>query len=646
MVERTAHPLPLQDVQITGGFWGNIAKTVREKMLPYQWKVLNDQAEDAEPSHCIRNFKIAAGLAEGEFGGMVFQDSDLAKWLEAVAYALSTHPDEELERWADEAIDYVEKAQQPDGYLDTYFIIKEPSKRWSDLRDCHELYCAGHMMEAAVAYYEATGKRKLLEVMLRNAKHIMSVLGPEEGKLRGYPGHEEIELALVRMYQVTGDEELLKLAKYFIDERGRDPKFFIEEAKKREAESYFPANTTLGMSYFQSHLPVREQKTLEGHSVRARYMLSGMIDVASATGDKELLDACYTLYDNVTTKRMYVTGGVGSTHIGEAFSFDYDLPNDMAYAETCASIALVFAAQRLLNLHPDGSIADVMETALYNTCLAGMALDAKHFFYVNPLEVVPETCHKNPDHQHVLPVRPAWYGCACCPPNLARLICSMGAYAYSAKDDGLYVHMFMDGSASFAIGGSKCSVAVETKYPQDGKVIIRPQGGTYKLYLHMPAWCPSYTLLLNGAAIEAEFRDGYLMLEQGWKDGDCVELTMEMKPRRLYSHPSVANDVGCVAIARGPIVYCAEEADNGSALYQIHLPRENALSEETIQDEVLGSIVSITAEAYTTAKAAPGAPLYSETPPAYDQLIALKLIPYYTWANRGEGEMRVWIYEK
>lgn len=645
MVERIAHPLPLQDVQITGGFWGNIAKTVREKMLPYQWKVLNDQAEDAEPSHCIRNFKIAGGLEEGEFGGMVFQDSDLAKWLEAVAYALSTHPDEELERWADEAVDYVEKAQQPDGYLDTYFIIKEPTKRWTDLRDCHELYCAGHMMEAAVAYYQATGKRKLLDIMLRNAKHIISVLGPEEGKLRGYPGHEEIELALVRMYQVTGDKELLKQAKYFIDERGQDPKFFIEEARKREADSHFPANSALGMSYFQSHLPVREQKTIEGHSVRALYLLSGMIDVAVATGDEELLKACYTLYDNATTKRMYVTGGVGSTHIGEAFTFDYDLPNDMVYAETCASIALVFVAQRLLNIRPDGAIADVMETALYNTCLAGMALDAKHFFYVNPLEVVPETCHKNPDHHHVLPVRPAWYGCACCPPNLARLVCSLGAYAYSAREDGLYIHMFMDGGATFDVAGNRGTVKVETAYPFDGRVVVKPEGGAYNLHLHLPAWCRKYMLAVNGSTTDAEVRDGYLVVRGDWKQGDSIELMLDLEPRRLYAHTRVASDTGCVAIARGPIVYCAEQADNGDGLYQIRLPRESQLRTEPVTDEVLGEIVRVAADAYTTVRHADDSPLYTEAPPVYDQPIELKLIPYYTWANRGEGEMRVWIHE-
>ena len=645
MFEQASHSLKMRDVRITDGFWGKMVQTVCEKMLPYQWDVLNDQAEDAPPSGCIRNFKIAAGLQTGDFSGMVFQDSDLAKWIEAAAYSLSVHPDEEMERRIDEAIEYVAKAQQQDGYLDTYFTIKAPEMRWTDLRDCHELYCAGHMMEAAVAYYEVTGKRTLLDVMLRTARHIMQVIGPEEGKIHGYPGHPEIELALMRMYQATGEVDLLRLARYFVDERGKSPNFFVEEEARRGTEGHFPQNITLGLSYFQSHLPVREQKTMEGHSVRALYLLCGMIDVAVHDMDEELLQACYALFDNATQKRMYVTGGVGSTSIGEAFTADYDLPNDMAYAETCASVALVFVAQRLLHVHADGRIADIMETALYNTCLAGMAQDARHFFYVNPLEVVPKVCEHNPDHRHVLPERPAWYGCACCPPNLARLICSLGSYAYSMDETTLYLHLYISGSAQFEMQGKKCSVSVETWYPYDGRIRICPRGGKYRLGLHLPGWCKSYCLKINGEEAEAICRSGYLLVERAWQEDDTVELILDLAPRRIYANPIVVHDTDCVAIASGPLVYCAEEADHGKALHLIHLPRQSSLVRTEKEMPGLGRFVGIEAEALTAAPPVPNAPLYGDCPVTYDHSVRLQLIPYYLWANRGKGEMRVWLHE-
>ena len=642
MFEPTGRPLPINAVRMEDGFWGRIAQTVCQHMVPYQWRVLNDQAEDAPVSGCIRNYKIAGGLEQGDFTGMVFQDSDLAKWIEAAAYSLLLHPSREVEGWIDQAVEYVEKAQMEDGYLDTYFSIKEPRKRWTNLRDCHELYCAGHMMEAAVAYYEVTGKRRLLDVMLRLARHIRTVIGPEEGKLHGYPGHPELELALMRMYQATGDESLAELAKYFVDERGREPNFFVEEAKRRREEDVLPG---LGLSYFQSHRPVREQTTLEGHSVRALYLLSGMIDVAAHTKDEALLRACYTLFDNATRKRMYVTGALGSTSIGEAFTTDYDLPNDLAYAETCASIALVFAAQRLLNLHADGGIADVMETALYNTCLAGMAQDARHFFYVNPLEVVPAICRENPDHKHVLPTRPAWYGCACCPPNLARLVCSLGAYAYTLGEDALYLHLYVSGGASYTLHGKPCGLSVETLYPGDGLIRVCPYGGRYKVCLHLPGWSPTYRLRVNGQVCAAPVRDGYLVVERDWQEGDSIELELDLTPRRVYAHPLVIHDTDCVSIARGPVVYCAEEADNGPALHLIHLPRESALTEAPREDAALGAFTAIEAEAVTAALPGADAPLYSQRPVAYDRPLRLTLIPYFLWANRGEGEMRVWLHE-
>jgi DUF1680 family protein len=408
-----------RDFTIGTGFWRRVYDLVRDEMIPYQWEALNDRVPDAEPSHAIENFRIAAGEAEGEYYGMVFQDSDVAKWLEAVAYALSARRDEHLEKLADEVIALIGRAQQPDGYLNTYFTVKEPGKRWTNLRDCHELYCAGHMMEAAVAYYEATGKRELMDIMTRMALNIDTVLGPEEGKLHGYPGHQEIELALIRMYGATGDPLMLKLARYFIDERGKKPNFFHQEHEKRGGAYHFPIHK-LGDSYAQNHLPVREQTALEGHSVRALYMATGMADLARVTGDESLVLACRKLFDNLVKHRMYITGGVGSTHHGEAFTFDDDLPNDTVYAETCASIALCFFARALLQIEIDSRYSDAMELALFNTCLAGMSLDGHNFFYVNPLEVWPEASKKDPEKKHVLQsgpngtaapaARPTWPG--------------------------------------------------------------------------------------------------------------------------------------------------------------------------------------------------------------------------------------------
>ena len=353
----------VRDVRIEKGLLGDVAAKMIDSVIPYQWEMLNDRVEGAAPSHCVMNFKIAAGEAEGEYAGFVFQDSDLAKWLEAAAYSLMVKPNADLEKTCDDLIAVIGRAQQLDGYLNTYYTVKEPGKRWTNMRDNHELYCAGHMMEAACAYFEATGKRQLLDIMTRMAYHIDSVIGPEEGKLHGYPGHEEIELALVRMYHATGDALMLKLARYFINQRGTKPYFFVEEAKRRDSNNYFDQNDFKQL-YWQSHLPVREQAAPEGHSVRAMYLATGMADVARETGDNTLIAACKRLFESTYTRRMYVTGGVGSSSIGEAFTFDYDLPNDLAYAETCASIALCFFMRAMLQLEPDGRYADVMELSL------------------------------------------------------------------------------------------------------------------------------------------------------------------------------------------------------------------------------------------------------------------------------------------
>lgn len=425
---------------------------VRTEVIPYQWNALNDNVPGAAPSFCMRNYRRAGevekerkakgdkfvqikypldtfetlpkdGKMDGRFYGFLFQDTDFTKWVEAVAYSLTQHPDPELEKTADEAIEAVCAAQREDGYLDTYYLINDQDMIFTNLKDNHELYCFGHLTEGAVAYYQATGKDRLLKAAERFADFIASKLGHGEGKKAGYPGHEIAEMALMRLYDLTGEQKYLDLAKYFIDERGTKPYYYDIERGLTcpEGEERY--------SYNQANRPVRQQDEVQGHSVRAVYLYSGMADVARATQDESLLKACETLWNNMVHQKMYVTGGIGATHIGEAFSFNYDLPNDTAYAETCASIGLVFFARRMLEIQAKAEYADVMELALYNGVLSGMALDGKSFFYVNPLEVLPEACHKDERKFHVKPIRQKWFGCACCPPNLARTVSSVASYA-------------------------------------------------------------------------------------------------------------------------------------------------------------------------------------------------------------------------
>jgi DUF1680 family protein len=627
------YPVKISQVKLKSGFWNDITAEVRGTMIPFQWEALNDRVESATPSFCIANFRLAAGETEGEYGGYVFQDSDLAKWLEAAACSLASHPDQALEETLDNLIDLIGRAQQDDGYLNTYYTVKEPGKRYVNLRDCHELYCAGHMMEAAVAYYEMTGKRKLMDIMLRMAHHIHAAIGLQEGKLRGYPGHEEIELALVKMYRATGDKSLLDLAVYFINERGASPCFFETEHNH---------DGTTKPAYFQAHLPVRSQTTMEGHSVRALYLLAGMADIARETNDTELFSACEKLFDNVSEKRMYITGGVGSTSIGEAFSFDYDLPNDTAYAETCASIALVFASQRLLNMTGDSRYADVMERALYNTCIAGKSLDGCSFFYVNPLEVLPEASFKDPGKKHVLPVRPPWFGCACCPPNLARLMMSLGQYLYSADSNHIYVHLYADSEAVLMHGEHRITIRQETEYPFSGHVVLTVSQGCCALNLRKPEWCENARLYINGEPYEAPLKRGYWSIERHFREGDTVILDMDMPPRRVYTHPRVIDGIGKVAFARGPIIFCAEEKDNGAHLNNVFIRRDAPITDGPSMQDLRG-FPSLTVPALR--QKTTDAKLYRDTPVLPDQPVTLTLIPYFAWANRGVNEMLVWLRE-
>lgn len=617
-------------------FIGKYQKLIKDVVIPYQYSVLCDEAPDTEKSHVVKNFINAGKAVRGEdigdgFYGMVFQDSDAAKWLEAVAYSLSLMPDSSLEETADKLIDIIADAQDDDGYLNTYFTIKDKDKRWKNLLEGHELYCSGHMMEAACAYYEATGKRKLLDIMLKNTKHIYNRFITE--KAEGYPGHPEVELALMKMYRCTGEEICLKLAKHFINTRGVDPDFYKKEKARRDWTVW--GNNAEDNNYQQSGKPVREQTDATGHAVRAVYLYTGMADLAAESGDKSLYTACRRLWESVTKRRMYITGGIGSTVNGEAFTVDYDLPNDTAYAETCASIGLMFFASKMLENEINSEYADVMERAFYNTVLAGMQLDGKRFFYVNPLEIVPGISGVAATHWHTLTQRPKWYTCACCPPNVARLISSFGKYAYGENSDTAFCHLFAAGEVSFENGiGFTC----KTNYPYDFTVTYKIKKGG-KLAVRIPEWSEKYEVKQNNAKLNTTPENGYVYIIAN--DGDTIKFTFDDTPRFAFASEKIPELTGCTAIQRGPLVYCFEGVDNDNDILSLSLVRNGEISVKAYDNSLLGGTIPLTVNAIRTETSDK---LYSFKQPLEHEYTATA-VPYYTWGNRGENQMRVWMTE-
>ena len=663
-------PADIKNTEIRDEFWSRKQALVRKEVIPYQWEILNDRIPEAEASYCMHNF-MAAGLLnekmrkkgdafeaprftyrgfavfpekredakEDEFYGFVFQDSDFYKWIEAVGYALMTGPDPVLEETADRAIDIVCAAQLPSGYLDTYYIINGMDKSFSDLRDHHELYCLGHLIEGAISYYQATGKEKLLKTAERYADYVASLFGTEEGKINGYPGHEIAEMALFALYDLTGEERYKNLAEYFINERGKEPNYFEKEHPDMKGKPDY---------YHQAHIPVREQTEAVGHAVRAVYLYSGMADMARLTGDAALLNACEKLFDSIVNTKMYITGGIGATHLGESFSLPYDLPNDTAYSETCAAIGLVFFAERMLRIKADSKYADVMELALFNTVLSGMALDGKSFFYVNPLDVIPENCKKDERKSHVKPVRQKWFGCACCPPNIARLITSLGRYIYTEDENTLYTHLYVGSDTTKAVNGKLVSVSMESGFPNNGNVKIAvngAEGSGFRLALRIPGWTNGkYRLDVTGAS-EKEEKDGYIYLGE-FSESAAIDISFDMIPRLMAADSRVAEDNLKVAVTRGPIVYCMEEVDNGDKLRQIRIDKNVSFTEE-MSGEFGYDVVTLKADAKriipSVSAPKPFGELYGEFSSFEEKEISLRLIPYYLWANRGENEMSVYI---
>lgn len=628
--------IPLNNIEITDSFWLYETELVRKEVIPYQYEALHDRIPEAEKSYAIDNFvkagEIAKKIKNGEdvpvfpadkwhyneqnsapeaFHGWVFQDSDVYKWLEAVGYSLLIHPDKELEEKAKAVIDLVCSAQLDNGYLDTLYVINNRDEIFSNLKDFHELYCFGHMTEAAIAFCNATGDRRLLDAVCCFADLICDTFG--ENKIKGYPGHEIAEMALVKLYDFTGKRRYLDAAKFFVDERGKKPYYYdIVLGKETVNDNYH---------YNQAHCEPRRQHEAVGHAVRGVYLYSGMADVAKRYEDDELYTACKSLADNIINKKMYITGGIGSTVDGEAFSFDYDLPNDLAYSETCASIGLIFFARRMLEIEPDSKIADTVERALYNTVLSGMSQDGKSFFYVNPLEVVPEACHKDSRKRHVKPLRQKWFGCACCPPNLARLISSIGEYCYTRNEETLFIHQFIGSK----VKSDFVDFEIVSSYIQNGKVSIKIKPEKeFTLAVRIPSWCDSYNF-----SHQCNIDNGYAYFKI--TDECIIEADFELKTKMIKCSNRVRANTDKVAVTRGPFVYCIEEADNGKNLQMLKLsknPGFRLCGETVIADGFREKDCDI---------------LYSEWQEAELEKTEIKFIPYYRWGNRGENEMSVYI---
>ncbi|RUW45931.1 glycoside hydrolase family 127 protein, partial [Mesorhizobium sp. M8A.F.Ca.ET.021.01.1.1] len=596
-------PLPVPQVDVRG-FWGDRAEAVatRTADILYDRCVEARMLEQIDPDRPSPGIVIpfhspspdeaaSPGFTGSTVTTQMFWDSDLGKTIETAAYSLYRRKNPELEKKIDAVIDMYGRLQQEDGYLSSWYQRIQPGKRWTNLRDCHELYCAGHLIEGAVAYYQATGKRKLLDIMCRYADHIASVLGPEPGKKKGYCGHEEIELALVKLARVTGERKYMELAKYFIDQRGQQPHYFDEEARARGADP--KAYHFKTYEYSQSHIPVREQDKVVGHAVRAMYLYSGMADIATEYGDDTLRVALDRLWDDLTTKNLYITGGLGPSAHNEGFTSDYDLPNETAYAETCASVGLVFWASRMLGMGPNARYADMMERALYNGSISGLSLDGSLFFYENPLE-------SRGKHN-----RWKWHRCPCCPPNIGRMVASIGSYFYSLSDDALAVHLYGDSTARFDIAGVPVTLTQASRYPWDGSVeiTVEPQAAVeFTLHLRVPGWSSAARLEINGETIDLEdvTSDGYAAIRRSWKKGDRVRLDLEMPIERLYANPEVRQDAGRVALSRGPLIYCVEATDNDTSLHRLTLPRAAGI-EAHDEPDLLGGVVTLAATAQADA---------------------------------------------
>lgn len=634
----------LRKVRISDPLFSHYAGMVAKKMIPVQWDILNGKGSSR--CFCIDNFRVAAGELEAPHRGVVFGDTDAYKWLEAVAFCAGNGETEYLSQ-ADDLIDLLARAQQPDGYLNTYFTVCHPELRWKNLTEGHELYSAGHLIEAAVAYYRTTGKRKLLDIAIRFADLIYRTFGEGEGQIPGYPGHQEIELALVKLWRVTGTKAYLDTAKFFLDCRGSKPNYFQEEMKQGSFLPIFPELQDYDPSYSQSHLPPREQTTAEGHAVRAMYQLSAMVDVAEITQDRSLKKACQTLWENVTEKRMYVTGGIGASGHLERFTVDYDLPNDRMYCESCASIGLMMVGQRMNRLTKDAVYYETVERALYNTVLAGVSAQGDRYFYVNPLEVWPENCREHTSMAHVKPIRQPWFEVACCPANIARTLASLGQYIYAQDERSLYINLLIGSRYETVLRDTKLQVKMTNDLLTGGSLTLDASSEGKlgaMIRLRLPKWLEEPAFTLNGEAIRPAVENGYAVLAVGSPGEHRFVLTGKVWIHVLAADLRVRADVGKAAIQRGPFVYCAEQCDNGENLAALRLkisPEEIAVKPG--EGTLPGGVPTLEAPGRRIVRTqAREGTLYADSRLEVKP-VPIRAVPYALWGNRETGEMRVWL---
>ena len=637
------------NIRIKDEFWNRYCRLVKDEMIPFQWSVLNDEADiviekennsvnsPSEKSHAIENFKIAAGLAEGRHYGWVFQDSDVYKWLEAVAYSLENYPDEELLKKANDTVELIAKAQAPDGYIHTKVQIDEPEMRYKRLAEYHELYCMGHLLEAMCAFYRVTENKVALDIAVKCADHICDTY--KVGGIEAAGGHEEVEVGLMKLYHLTGDKRYMNEAEFMLRVRGKSMEYY----KKQAAEDPHP-ETLWGVArgdarYLQCDMEVTDQTAARGHAVRQVYMLEAMADLAASGDAADMRDTSERMWDDIVNRQMYITGGVGSQANGECFTEDYDLPDDTMYCESCASVAMVFYAHNMLKISPRGEYADILEKELYNTCLAGFALDGRHFFYVNPLAVDPVKIKTDKDKGHVKAVRPSWLGCACCPPNLARLMADLPEYIYTVKDDVVLSDLFIGNEAEFELKAGKLSISLSTDYPENGHiryVLNGPAGVSFGI--RIPAYADRYSLVIDSMKVldedtdkgsfngkEISYKDGYVFLEGGF-DNTEIELNIAVHAHIEYPHPKIKAVSGKAAVVRGPFVYCLEERDNGKGLESIGIGKAPVFADDKME------ICDLPIHAIKTKG------IKEDGNEA-----ELTFIPYYAWANRGENEMRVYL---
>lgn len=617
------NPTPFTSVKLADGFWGERLKACRLTTIPLAF----NKCEETGRYH---NFENATHPSDTiHVGGFSFDDTDVYKTIEGASYILQTYPDKKLENYIDSVLTIVAAAQEPDGYLYTSRTMnpKHPhewagSKRWETVEILsHEFYNLGHMVEGAIAHYQATGKRNFLDIAIRYADCVCREIGPDKGQLLRVPGHQIAEMALAKLYIVTGNEKYLRQAKFFLDMRGR---------------------TSRTDAYSQAHLPVIDQREAVGHAVRAVYMYSGMADVAALTGDPAYVNAIDAIWDNIVSRKYYITGGIGARHEGESFGSNYELPNASAYCETCAAIGNVYVNHRLFLMHGDAKYYDVLERTLYNGVISGMSVDGGAFFYPNPLE-------SHGEHE-----RQPWFGCACCPSNLCRFIPSIPGYVYAVKDRDVYVNLFMSNTAKLDVEGKMVELSQSTNYPWNGDITItvnKNKAGKFGMKIRIPGWVqnkvvpsdlysysdgkqPGFTISINGTAVDSNIEKGYITINRQWKKGDVVDIHFDMEPRTVIANENVAADRGRVAFERGPLVYCAEWPDNEFDIHHI-IVNQNPKITATNRPDIINGLITLTTDAQTLAYDATGALVADK--------VKLTLIPYYAWCHRGKGNMAVWL---